>query len=174
MRSVLPLLLILACDSPASSARSATGPLVAPDLWIAVEASEDLFEGHRPDAFRCPTQAYGAEASTFEVDTGECEYLAVAQPSLLPIEAGDTLVATIAHFPLVAAERATAHVALAVGPDVVWERQIPIPSDTRIYEFSWTASRRAPAGTPVQFHLHNHGSNNWFIGDISRPEGEGR
>lgn len=167
----LSFVLLLACDAPVSAPLRATGSLVEPNGWVAVDAADDLFAQHRPPTFHCPPQAYGAEASTFEVDTGECPYLAVSQPSLLSIKAGDTLIATIAHLPLVAEQRSTAHVALAVDRAVVWEREIPIPSDTRIYEFSWTAPRDAPAGTPVQFHLHNHGSNNWFIGDISRSEG---
>lgn len=172
VRRLIPILFI-ACTAPEGAAPAlVAGPLVDAAGWVAVDPMADLFPSHRPAAFRCLPQAWGAEGRTFEVDTGACEYLAVSQPSLLPVAAGDTLTATVAHFPLVALEPATAHVALAFDGAIVWEREIPIPSDTRIYEFSWTAQRTAPAGTPVQFHLHNHGSNNWFIGEISRAEGE--
>lgn len=32
----------------------------------------------------------------------------------------------------------------------------------------WALPEGAPAGTPVAVHLHNHGENSWYIGDLRR------
>lgn len=162
------LLGLAACDSAVEARPGAAdaAPLTDPAAWVAVAG--DAFPDHRPEGFSCPIQAYGVEGDVFEVDTGECEYLAVSQPARAPVAAGDVITGFVAHFPLVAEAPAEAHVGIAFAGAPVWEARVPIPSPERRYPVRWTAPADAPAGTPIQLHLHNHGRNAWFVGALTR------
>ena len=98
-----------------------------------------------------------------EVDTGSCGYLSVSQPILFEAQAGDILHIAIWHDTLTASEPATGHVAIQLGEDVMWEATIEIPSTPGAYSPKLPLDKAYPKGTPVVFHLHNHGSNNWRL-----------
>jgi hypothetical protein len=54
-----------------------------------------------------------------------------------------------------------------LGGDVAWQARVPIPSGSGLLSPEWLASRELPAGTPVHFHLHNHGANSWSLIELS-------
>jgi hypothetical protein len=135
--------------------------------WEVVPAADDPFAAHRPDTVTCPAEDRVAEGTWFEVDTGGCNYLTVQQPSLRPFEAGTEAQLGLLHFDLTAAEDYVAHVAFMVGDQLLWELEKTVkagePEPTEAFDEQVGLDFSAPAGTPVYFHLHNHGYNTWNL-----------
>jgi hypothetical protein len=156
-------------DAGGADAREDAGdsriPLTSYDSWQTISADGDPLPDHRPDTVECPDDSYATEKlnedQTLTIDTGNCNYFAGRQQILGPIEAGDQLRARIWHFELTANEPATAHAALLIDGNIVWEENVDIPAESNLYAPEWTAESSYPEGTPVVFHLHNHGSNSW-------------
>jgi hypothetical protein len=146
------------------------GPLVVHDSWEIVSAEEDPFSDRLSDAV-CPDDSHmpellGAEP-VFSVDTGGCTYITARQPALRGVAKGETLVARVWHFALDAGESAEAHVALRIGDTTVLDQTVPIPSEGGLIAASEVAMNAFEAGTPVFFHLHNHGDNSWSLVELS-------
>jgi hypothetical protein len=141
--------------------------LVEPTVWQPLPAADDPFADHRPATVDC---AFGlgwlVEPTGLEVNTATCNYGAFVQPSLQPVVRGAQLSLRLYHFDLVAPEPATAHVAVLIGDRTIFEREVAIPGKADVYEVDLVADFDAPAGTPVVLHLHNHGQNNWTLGDF--------
>lgn len=71
------------------------------------------------------------------------------------------------HFELSADEPAEAHAALLVDGMPFFEERIPIPQVGGLISRQVRAARAIPAGTPIYFHLHNHGANSWSLVEVS-------
>ncbi len=163
---------------PEASTPRARVDLVDAEEWQLVEEADDPFED-RPDGFRCLEASYRAQdlggERVFDVETDTCEYITVTQPSLADVLAGDFLKARVFHFDLRAPSPAEAHVAIGIGSDVPVDVRVPIPSEGALIGPVWQAPRDIAAGTPVYFHLHNHGTNSWAMVELSsgpeRPPG---
>lgn len=139
-------------------------PLVDPMAWTQVpEASLDPLAAHRPATVECPIGGWLFEPQGFEVNTLLCNYAMFTAPAQASVIAGSRVVATLYHFDLVAAEPAVAHVALLLGERVVWETEVAIPGKANAFDIDVTIDETVPAGTPVYFHLHNHGQNTWTL-----------
>lgn len=108
-----------------------------------------------------------ASEPVFSVDTGGCKYITARQPALRDVTQGETLIARVWHFALNADESAEAHVALRIGESTVLDQAVPIPSQGGLIAIEEVATRAFPAGTPVFFHLHNHGDNSWSLVELS-------
>ena len=67
------------------------------------------------------------------------------------------------HGDLAFEETATAHVAISIGGELVWEQAVKIPTEAEIFDVKVPLDFEAPAGTPVEYHLHNHGYNTWTL-----------
>lgn len=147
---------------------SDTAPsLIDHEAWTVAADSADPFPEHRPPEVTCPEWSYGLEGEVFEVETDDCNYLSLTQPSLVDLKAGDHVKATLWHLELWAPNPATAHIAVQIGEDVVWEESIPVPGSEKMYEPVWIVPEDRPAGTPIHFHLHNHGTNSWRFLSLS-------
>ena len=142
-------------------------PLVGPMEWMQVAADADPLPEHRPAEVICPLGAWVFEAQGLEVDTTGCNYGSFTQPGKVEVVKGNRLVASLYHFDLTAAEPATAHAALLIGSTIVWEAEIAIPGPANAFMIDLPSPVSAPVGTPVYFHLHNHGQNTWTLGSIS-------
>ena len=149
-----------------SSAMGSMVPLVSPMLWQPVPAPDDPLATHRPAEVVCPLGGWLYEAQGLEVNTSQCNYGMFSQPSQVAIVPGARFTASLYHFDLLAEAPASAHVALLVGDALVWEQDIAIPGKANAYTIDLTLDFTAPAGTPVYFHLHNHGQNTWTLGAI--------
>ena len=167
-------LVILACDSqPVASdvIQSDSGPsvvtLVSHEAWVFSSEKDDPMASYRPDELVCEEWAYRPEDGAFEVDTGVCNYLSVEQPSLAAVEPGDILDIALWHQSLVAPS-GQAHLAILIGGYLIWEKTVDIPSYPAAYSPQIAADRAYPTGTPIVFHLHNHGSNNWQLLHLKR------
>ena len=144
--------------------------LVAVDAWVRVaDVEADQFGDERPEGrYECNEEEglvvenVGPDPA-FEIKTDLCNYGTVGQPSLAPIVAGDEIKIRGWHWDLESEEPAEAHIAIAIGDQVVWEELIAIPSPASMLTADLVADRDAPQGTEVQFHVHNHGINSYDV-----------
>ena len=138
-------------------------PLVAVDAWAEQDAAADSLAAHRPAQVNCPANSWYEEDGALEVETGYCNYLSLAQPSRAAIERGDTLHLVLWHADLAFEEPASAHVAVSIGGKLLWQAEVAIPARANIYDLRIPVDFDAPAGSAVEFHLHNHGYNTWTL-----------
>jgi hypothetical protein len=153
-------------DTAAASSGGEPGPpqsLVRPEAWELTAQAEDPFADHRPQYVQCEL-GWDVETGVFEVDTSLCLYGSFTQTTLAPIHEGDELELVLLYDDLYAEEgAATAHVALALGREIAWETELPIPSEAGQLRPTWTASADLQVGSPVHLHVHNHGTNNYRL-----------
>ncbi len=138
--------------------------------WTELPASDDPLADHRPDPIVCTIAGWYVEGETLEVDTNYCNYVALRQPSLASISAGRVVRIGFYHFDLTSPEPATAHVAVLVDGQTLWEQEIAIPGDAYVYELDVEAPWTAPVGADVVFHLHNHGQNTWVLQSLAAEQ----
>ncbi|MCA9691604.1 MAG: hypothetical protein KC636_18510 [Myxococcales bacterium] len=148
-----------------TSAAGEPQPLVTPDAWQLAAAEDDPF-ADRPPAPSCDA-GFGEEGGVFEVESDYCAYGTFLQPSLAEVRAGDALELLLVHDALYADPPATAHVALALAGELAWEVTIAIPGDADVLRPSWTATSDMALGSPVAFHVHNHGANNYRLVSVT-------
>jgi hypothetical protein len=137
--------------------------LVDADAWTEQAPADDSLAGHRPAQVACPASSWYNEDGALEVETGYCNYLSLVQPSAAPLKAGNTLHLVLWHAGLAFEEPATAHVAVSIGGRLVWETEVAIPAEANIHDLRIPVEFDAPAGSAVEFHLHNHGYNSWTL-----------
>lgn len=132
--------------------------------WKQVPAAADPLASHRPPQVVCAYErGYTVEDLDLELDTGACSYVALAQPVGYRLLAGDELRLVWWHYPLTATLPATAHAALLLDDEVLWQRDVPIPSPADLYDVTVPLPRELPPGAEVGLHLHNHGANQWRV-----------
>jgi hypothetical protein len=138
--------------------------LVEAAAWDFQSKSRDTFSDHRPRIVDCQRDVgWVIEDDEIEVRTDSCNYLSLTQESLLNIPAGNTLEFAISHGDLVFRQTATAHVALSVAGNTLWEQEIGIPSEGEIYRIEVELDFDIAQRDSIEVHLHNHGSNAWTI-----------
>ena len=150
------------------------------DGWVRVaDPNVDVFGAARPDGIVCDeTMGYGLEYfgpdEVLEVKTDLCDWFTGAQPSLVALAPGDTVDVRVFHYELVAPLPADGYVALAIGGVIAWEATAAIPGPSALLEHEIVIGHDVPAGTELQFHVHNHGANDWELFEITAtPSGEG-
>jgi hypothetical protein len=140
-------------------------PVVTPTAWAP--AADDPFEVLRPAEVECPEGSWGAEELSgepaFSVDTADCNYLSVEQPSLVDLQADDRLALRLWHFELTGPDGAVANLGLAIDGDLVWREVLPIPRDAELLTPTVRLERSYPAGSTVVFHASNHGANSYSL-----------
>ena len=147
-------------------------PLVDHPQWEATTDETDPFVADKPADASCDTDTgYAAHLfageSALEILTDRCNYLTMTQPSRANLREGAPLKVRLWHFELESADPAKAHAAISVGEKVVWETTIDIPAAPQLIVDTQPSPVSAPEGTPVYFHLHNHGKNAWALLEIS-------
>ncbi len=140
--------------------------LVSAMAWLPVAAADDPLAQHRPATVVCPLGGWLYEPQGLEINTSQCNYAMFGQPAQVAVVAGARVTASFYHFDLISEAPATAHVALLIGDAVVWEQEIAIPGKANAYVSDVPLKFAIEAGTPVYFHLHNHGQNTWTLGAI--------
>lgn len=148
--------------------------LVFADRWQALgDPTADPFGSHRPATLVCPSGGWGDEFGALEVRTAQCNYLSVEQPLAAKLAVGDTLRLQVWWQNLIALEPATAHLALLVDGELLWELEVEIPGPSSARQFEFPSPVSAEAGATVNFHLHNHGQNTWTLATLERVESAG-
>jgi hypothetical protein len=146
-----------------TSAAVVPAPIIDHALWEMLDAVADPLADHRPPTVGCGPAGWYLEDDKLEIDTNNCNYLALRQPSLVAIEVGQPLGLGFYHFDLVAPALASAHLAILVEGQLLWETTVAIPGDAHVYTEMFESPLSAPAGSEVVFHLHNHGQNTWAL-----------
>ena len=142
--------------------------LIHADAWALAEPGADTFAALRPSTSTCDVErGLAQESDGYEINTAWCNYATISQPILAPVVAGDTVDIRGWHFDLTGAE-ATAYVGVALDGEILWTEDIPIPSDSGVIRGSFEVPRDVELGAPIQFHVHNHGSNTWKIISLVR------
>jgi mono/diheme cytochrome c family protein len=144
---------------------TAAAPLQLIDVndWAVQAAADDSHASHRPAAVECPDNSWYNEDGALEVETGFCNYLSVSQGSKAALGQGDNLHLVLWHGNLAFEQKATAHVAITIAGKTVWQEEVEIPTDANIYDLRIPIDFDAPAGSKVEFHVHNHGYNTWTL-----------
>lgn len=156
-------LALLSCEGARPPAGQWT-ELVDQSAWRPLAASEDPLSDHRPQPVLCGyDRGYTREDLDIEIDTGACNYVALGQPARYRLVPGDEIRLVVWHYPLTATLPASAHVALLLDGEVLWQRDVPIPTPADLYDATVTVPRELPAGAPLVLHLHNHGANQWRV-----------
>ena len=169
------LLVGMACseDTPVALTPDAglrEGSLVKVFNWMPVPIAEDPFMVDDPAIVPCRSLTVGPESLggvwVYSVQTGECNWHTISQPSALRMEPGDRLQLRVWHFELVADAPATANVHLIIDGEEWAMAKEPIPSTGRMIVIDMPVTRVVPAGVDVVFHLDNHGINSWHLVDL--------
>lgn len=176
--TVIALLGAVACGEPETEPPPFATErvlLAAPDLFHELTRAEDPFAAHRPETFLChPLNGFYVEADQLELDTANCDYLAVGQPALTGASRGTRVFGSVSHFDLTAPEPAVAHLAVTWGDLTLIEASIPIPSPADVLDFELTLAHDLGTSDLVTLHLHNHGQNTYQFGALwlERAAGE--
>jgi hypothetical protein len=159
----------LACEGDPPPAEPAGPSLVELDAWERVaEVDEDVFGAERPADLVCDvvlgigTETFGGDV-VLEINTDSCNYATVRQPSTQALVAGDAVAIRVWHYALTTPAPAQAHLALAIDGRVAWEQYVPTPAAEGFVEGQVAIDRDLPAGTALQFHVHNHGANTYDL-----------
>jgi hypothetical protein len=129
-----------------------------------VEASDDPLVDHRPQTVDCnDLVGWYAEDEGIEVDTGDCNYLALSAPAVLEAPKGSLVATEISHFDLNAAQPTEAHIAILVAGTVAWQQTLPIPGQAKVHRVDFVLPTDIREGDDVGLHLHNHGQNTYLF-----------
>ena len=142
-------------------------PVSSVDKWQLVDAAQDPFPEHRPSANPCTTNDLKIEGYVLELDTNTCNYAVIAQPIAQAIAQGSQLAFSFWWETLWSAEPASAHLAIVVAGELIWEEIIQIPGPADLRSVSWQAERDYLADETIVVHLHNHGINHWKLGQLT-------
>lgn len=139
--------------------------VIAPFVTLSqIEKAEDHLSTHRPESVDCnDLTGWYVEDGVLEVNTAECDYLALVEPAAAPAHAGEILKTRLSFFDLTAPEASSAHIALMVETDIIWEQIIPIPTNAQVLELAVELDRNIQEGDLMGIHLHNHGQNTWNL-----------
>lgn len=179
LAAIASLLALSACGDAVEDAIETGPPVERPEGrftlieqtdWQFAESDDDPFTD-RPEQVRCPTSSWGVEElggeTTIAVSTDFCDYFTVMQGSGAAVFAGDTLHYRIFHFGLESRNPAKAHVALRIGSDTLVDELIDIPSESNLIAGAVPVDVDLAEGTPIYFHVHNHGANEYSLIELS-------
>jgi hypothetical protein len=96
-----------------------------------------------------------------------CNWLTLEQPSLRAIRAGDQVEVRARHAELTAPVPGEARMTFVVGDQIALDYSVLIPSDFFFPSAIWTADKDYPAGTPLLWHVDNHGSNEYMLIEVN-------
>lgn len=165
-------LCILSCygETPPGGDGAQQATLVNAEAWRPVDADEDPFSRERPAELNCESDGVVVEDGVLEIDTGRCPYITVKQQTLIPVGEGDGVSVTIYHDALYSEPASEGHLALFIEHELLWYTRVPIPSSSRLFSERFRMPRFFPAGSRIDFHLHNHGLNHWRLVSILTDE----
>jgi len=154
----------MACEDPSEPVADLEWvSLVRAEDWTNLPAQDDPLPSHRPDPVICEAAPWHAEGQGIEVETEGCNYVSITQPLQHDLAAGDLIRLTAWWERLAADPPATGHLAVLIGDQVLWEESVAIPGEADLRDLEFECPMDAKAGTPVVFHLHNHGYNTWRL-----------
>lgn len=152
-------------------AAGASRMLVDHDRWQLAPPEDDPWVEFRPADITCPDRARQPEdflgTYAFGVLTADCPYTTVEQPAVADACKGETFYVWIWNYELTGPVGATAHLAVEVGGEVLWQADKPIPGPSGLVTERIVLDRDVPKGTPIRYHVRNHGSNSYELLELS-------
>lgn len=159
------------CDIPVS--------LVDQHAWVAVAPEVDPFfppadvDGSAWGRGRCSdsnliTEKFG-EADSFKVDTRNCSWSTVEQPARKSVAAGELVSVRVYHFAQPdETEVAEARLIAAFGDTPFYQGVVPLPvAQGGLLEGRVVLTSQVQPGTPVRWHVRNHGANTWNLFELA-------
>ena len=154
-------------------------PLIHASRWEAVAAETDLVRDPSLDvADRCAPQAVTVETTDdglyLDIDTTDCGWYTAQQSTLAGLEAGDTLRVWAFRWANLAADGVGRFVVAAGDPPVtLWEVFPELPDESSaLYYDDVTVAEAVPEGSPIYWHVSNHGQNVWSLIGLLRVDDE--
>lgn len=148
-------------------------PLVAMDAFELVDPADDPFSPPA-DAPLCTgdevrSEPFGDGPVALDVDTSNaCGWATVRQPSRVALEPADRVRPRVFYFSQQTFPASQAELRLRIGDDDVWTLRVPIPTDADVEAPELEPQLHAAEGTPVWFHIGNHGANGWSLLELFR------
>jgi hypothetical protein len=142
-------------------------PIVEAAGWVRLDDAADPYLSERPaDLAPCREEGVITEAGTLEVDTGKCDWATFTQAALRRVEATDHLEIVGWYGNLIAPEPGEGRLVLRIGDRELWDKRVTIPSNGGFILERVVLDGPIEAGTPLLFHVHNHGANTWNLASI--------
>ena len=145
--------------------------LVSHAQWRLVPLDQDPYWVGADEAVPCQAEDIEATDDSIEVNTRYCNHATLMQPSLQAVAAGESLHQELWWQPLVSETAAIAHLRLRLGDVELLRRELQVPGPADVLHHHSLLSAAAPAGTPVYFHVSNHGTNSYTLHllELERP-----
>lgn len=144
--------------------------MVTPEAWAVVSGALDPYDARRPAGVTCDPAAIGPKLiggeHAYDIDSKSCLFVTVAQPSQQEIFEGETLRLRLWHFELLG-PTGTATISLCFDAQPFFYKELAIPGPSGLDAPVWKAERDVPLGTPIQFHVANHGNNSYSLIELS-------
>ncbi len=178
--------LVVGCGS---SVQSDSGPLIDNTQWQQTTKGEEFF-GMPPEGATCPPPegdclgfesdecvdvpagcSFAAECESgftvLAVDTKVCDWITLEQLSLRDVREGDEIKIRTFHFSLNAPSNGEARISLTLGDEMIFDERVLIPQPSGPIESTWIATKDFEAGTPMLFHVNNHGANEYLLIEVN-------
>jgi len=140
--------------------------LIDNEMWEFVRAEDDPFEDFRESDSTCNPLGVMVEAGVLEVQTDVCDFVTVTQAAKVKARKGHLLDILAYHSALFSDPESTGYIAIQIGGSIVWEQSVSIPGDADVYANTMAVFPDINVGTPIYFHVHNHGANSWKLAHI--------
>lgn len=146
--------------------------LAAADYALLSIDEDPYFDATDTGVTRCAlvddvrVETLGVEPSV-TVETTYCNHATLAQPLPVVVHEGERVHVRLWYFSQTSFEGTMAHVRFRFGDDEVLAVDVPIPAESGLISEDVIAPREYPVGTPVLFHVGNHGDNSWNLLEIS-------
>lgn len=137
--------------------------LVAHDRWQLLSPSQDPFWQDGADSIPCEVQDLEFNSDGVEVNTRYCNHATLVQATRRAVGTGDAVHQELWWQPLASTTNATAHLRLRLGSTPLFEEDLPIPGPADVRHVQSTSSATYAVGTPVYFHVSNHGINSYTL-----------
>jgi hypothetical protein len=160
-------------------------PLVDHDAWTIVAFDDDPWRDVAPPLVSkdagvdetsgalvpCDDADVSSEPLSLEpslqLSTLYCSWLTVEQPLRVDVRAGEPIHTRLWYFQQTSYPAATAELALTIGDDAFMEESLPIPAPSGLFGGDYDAPADAAEGTPIRWHLGNHGGNTWNLIELT-------
>jgi len=96
-----------------------------------------------------------------------CNWITLTQPSLRDIRAGDQVEVRTFHDALTAPVPGEARMTFVVEDQITFDFRELIPSPSAFESQTWIADKDYPAGTPLLWHVNNHGRNEYMLIEVN-------
>lgn len=184
--------LALAACSPPPPTCEVKQPLVEADAWRLLPRDEDPFVPLAPGPLLekneevdggapidggpgaltlCADEDVTVEPlgldDSLQLTTQFCSWMTVEQPLRSRIEAGERVFLRVWYFAQTSYPAATAELSMSFGDEPFWSASVPIPTESGLLAEEIEIASDVAEGTPVRWHVGNHGGNSWNLIELS-------